>query len=314
MIGCRLYPGRSPGSLSAYRLGPARLIADAPLAALGALRLPDTPPPLPAWPDRTGPAPRQRIFAGDGWIANADRAIEAWWGPAGYVLRVRGVGTFLVGAKGDAIALNAEGAAVGQDHIEEALLGPPVVLALALKGVWCLHASAVHTPDGVLAFLGVSGSGKSTLARYLDGQGPEDWRRVGDDLLPVQSGCACSQALPHFPQLKLPPRAQYALEAPTRLPLAGLFLLDPRPGDDQGPVSVQPVAGRALAAALVRHTVASRLFAPHLLGLHLQTAAALARHVKGFRLSYSQRLATLPDLGRVIRATQRGPCPTADEG
>ena len=48
--------------------------------------------------------------------------------------------------------------------IEEALLGPALNLALAWRGVWCLHAGAVLHDGQVIVFLGVSGSGKSTLA------------------------------------------------------------------------------------------------------------------------------------------------------
>ncbi|HVT44386.1 MAG TPA: hypothetical protein VMT00_08345 [Thermoanaerobaculia bacterium] len=55
-----------------------------------------------------------------------------------------------------------------------------VPMALQCRGIQVLHASAVATADGVVAFAGSSGSGKSTLAVAV-AQGGRDSRRVWCD-------------------------------------------------------------------------------------------------------------------------------------
>lgn len=56
-------------------------------------------------------------------------------------------------------------------------------LALLAHGLEALHASAVETPTGVVAFCGVTGTGKSTLAYALRGRGYPQW---ADDAVALQ--------------------------------------------------------------------------------------------------------------------------------
>ena len=98
-------------------------------------------------------------------------------------MEIPAAGRFWTAADGSAIHQVSQVPGSDPAFLAEALLGPPLVLALALRDTWCLHASAVEYGGRVIAFLGESGAGKSTLAAYLAGQ--PGVRRVADDILPV---------------------------------------------------------------------------------------------------------------------------------
>jgi hypothetical protein len=63
------------------------------------------------------------------------------------------------------------------------LLRQAVPFASAVQRACVLHAAAVETETGVVAFIGESGAGKSTLAAHL---GQCGHRVVSDDLLPIR--------------------------------------------------------------------------------------------------------------------------------
>jgi hypothetical protein len=176
--------------------------------------------------------------------------------------------------------------------LAELALGPALLVTLALRDAFCLHASAVLLPQGAVAFAGDSGSGKSTLAAELHACGLS---RVADDLLLVRAGSP-PLALPWFPQPRWTQREQPAA-APATCPLAALYLLD---GHDEATGSER--VGRAAATlAIARHTVAGRLFGPPLLERHLGFAASLAAAVPVRRLRYPWRPGGVEEVAEAIR-------------
>lgn len=222
-----------------------------------------------------------------------------WRHAQGLRLQIAGAGEFSVTADGTAaIALEP---AMADGTLAEVLLGPPLVLALAIHGVWCLHASAVSVEGCVVAFAGESGNGKSTLAASLNGAGGGGWRRLADDTLPVSLDAEGLLALPHFPQLKLPAAEQHPVDAPARLPLAGVFVIAPPEGESA--VTVRLLARREAMQALIRHTVAARLFDRPLLAAHLDFCAEAAARVPVWRLGYPHRREALPQVREAIRRT-----------
>lgn len=148
-------------------------------------RLPD------AWRDgRTGAA----------FSFGADAA-DLWW---------QTVGAFRVHRGGD-IEVDA-GAGVGDDLLAFPLLGPVLALALHLRGIFVLHASAVALPDraGVgrpgIGLLGDKGAGKSTTAAALLAAGG---RLLTDDLLAIEEPAGpVPRILPGWGQVKLAPEAE----------------------------------------------------------------------------------------------------------
>jgi hypothetical protein len=82
------------------------------------------------------------------------------------------------------------------------LLGPVLGLVLRLRGVTCLHASAVAVGSGAVAFVGAASAGKSTAAAAFVRMGH---RALADDVvaLTVCDGIAC--VVPAYAQLRLWP-------------------------------------------------------------------------------------------------------------
>lgn len=159
----------------------------------------------------------------------------------------------------------------------EALCGPVLLHALAQRGVFVVHASAVRRPGGPLvAFTADSGVGKSTLARVAAASG---WQRVADDLLPVAQKGGRIVALPHLPQPKLDASQQYPPDAPPAMPLAALVKLV------RGTVAAfDRLAPREAADLMLASTIATRVFTGRSLASHLALAACLADEVTAGRL------------------------------
>ena len=161
------------------------------------------------------------------------------------------------------------------------LLGPVVALALRLRGVTCLHASAVVIDDGAAAFVGPPGAGKSTLAAAFARRGHGV---IADDVLPLRDGPGGPWAYPGPARIRLWPESVAALYGapdalprltpswdkrfvdPTApghqfqnraLPLRAIYVLDER-GPQSAP-RLSPLSPAAALMALVANTQASHL-------------------------------------------------------
>ena len=235
------------------------------------------------------------LFDGEAPVAGQTRRVRCVLQPDVYRIEIEGAGVFAVARTGGAVTVLAGGrAAAGDTALAAALAGPPLALGFALRGTFCLHASAVEREGRAIAFLGESGAGKSTLARLLAGLPDGGWRRLADDLLPVALSPGGPEARPRFPQPGLAGAAAAAL--PERLPLAAVYVL----AGPAGEVAITPLAGRAGALALVRHTVAARLFAADLLARHLEHAAAVAAAAPVRVLTYPWTADALPAVAAAL--------------
>lgn len=243
------------------------------------------------------------IYHGTGLIGGVARGVSCWSSPTGFRLSIEDAGLFTITAGGARVTcLHVQGN-IHSTAVVETILGPVLILALALQGTWCLHASAVRFGERTIAVAGLSGAGKSTLARYLGSQGGTHWRRLADDVLPLTIGTDGPLALPHFPQLKLPPDAQPSVGQPEQVPLDAVYLLQ-APQDAARPdgVEIRPVAAGAGLLALVRHTIAARLFDRALLARHSAFCAQVATQIPIRRLSYPHDYALLPHIREAIEA------------
>ncbi len=243
------------------------------------------------------------IYEGQGWLGNQWRSVSNWHNDNGFCLDVAAIGRLWVSTDGSAIRLLSQ-ETTNAAWLAETLLGPALTLALALQGTFCLHAGAVAMGDRVVAFVGESGRGKSTLAAYLGRQevgslkGATSFRPVSDDVLPISLHSQGVHGLPHFPQLKLPPDQQPSLGLPQRLPLTAVYLLEQPTNNSE--IAIQPLAPHEAILALVRHTVATKLFDKALLMQHLVFATAVAEQVPVKRLVYPRRWDVLTAVGKTI--------------
>ena len=96
------------------------------------------------------------------------------------------------------------------------LLGPVLGLVLRLRGVTCLHASAIAFGDRSVAFVGAPGTGKSTTAAAFAHQG---CGVISDDIVALAESAGTFQVMPGYPYLCLwPESVKMFYDAPGELP------------------------------------------------------------------------------------------------
>lgn len=227
--------------------------------------------------------------------------------PSGILLKVIGGGKFHISTDGRQVThLNSFVENSNQSKVllnaldKNTLLGPVLIMALALRGTWCLHASAVQFFEKVIVFLGESGQGKSTLASYLT-KNETEWRLVADDILPVTMEKENLHARPRFPQLKLAENSQPWEQLPEKLEISRLCILTPAEGN-QSPKLTSLSQGSAIQK-LISHTAGSRLFDPGLMEKHLQFCARTAKQVQVSQLFYPHSMQVLPRVKQLLENT-----------
>jgi hypothetical protein len=159
------------------------------------------------------------------------------------------------------------------------LLGPIMGFVMLLRGMVCLHASAIAIDDYAIALLGPAGSGKSTTAAAFFDRGfdvlAEDVVTLDDcdDRFLVRPAYPCIRLWPasvkalygtenHLPRLTpnwdkcyLDLTQQFQQES---LPLAAIYLLDVRRDDSTAP-RVEPLDRAEGLMSLVANTYATKL-------------------------------------------------------
>ena len=205
---------------------------------------------------------------------------------------------FLISPRGIAVGAVEAGASID----ELLLTGPALAVALALRGVFLLHASAVVF-DGVLCvFLAESGSGKSTLAAHLSAHGAQ---AVADDILPMraQPGTGLVRALGEFPQWKWTPQQQlFTSGLPQQM---RWFFVQPAAGKKSAEVAIEPLGQGETLLKLARHGVATRLFNAHVLRQH-QAFCQQAASLPGAVLHYPHRRQSLNQLAACLHGYLKG--------
>ena len=159
------------------------------------------------------------------------------------------------------------------------LLGPVLGFVMLLRGIVCLHASAIAIEDKAIALLGPAGSGKSTTAAAFAERGckvlAEDVVTLDDrgDRFLVRPGYPCIRLWPpavealygsetHLPRLT-PNWDKCYLDLserfhPAPLPLAAIYHLGKRHHDARAPY-VESLDRSAGLMALVANTYATKL-------------------------------------------------------
>ena len=189
------------------------------------------------------------------------------------VYRLPGVCQLRIPIDGHEIRLHVEPGA-DAEAVRWLLVRGIMPRVLQLRGVPCLHASAVAGPAGLICFAAESGGGKSALAAAMVRRG---YRLVGDDIVPVRIASETPMGGPGLEDIWLhpdvaervgvglgrpapgPPSEKRAWRPPEDLiestpqPIRTVFVLrarpprnPPAPAARRGPVLAAPAAFRSL--------------------------------------------------------------------
>jgi hypothetical protein len=117
----------------------------------------------------------------------------------GYLLRFSELADFIVNNDGSEVKFKPI-QPVPEETIQHLLLDQVIPLVINLRGGEALHASAILTSRGVVAFAGPAGSGKSTLAGSFVKLG---YPFVSDDCLRLKERDQNIHAIPAYPGFRL---------------------------------------------------------------------------------------------------------------
>ena len=181
------------------------------------------------------------------------------------------------------------------------LLGPVMGFVLLLRGLVCLHASAIVVDGAAMALVGPAGSGKSTTAAAFAARG---FSVLAEDVVTLDDRGADFFVRPAYPCIRLWPasaatlygsrsalptltpnwdKCYLDLSEPGRFeseprPLAAIYLLDER-SDDLAAPFVQPVDPTAGMISLIANTYATKLLDKHMRAREFDLLSRVLVHV-----------------------------------
>jgi len=208
------------------------------------------------------------------------------------------------------------------------LLGPVLGLLLRLRGVTCLHASAVSFDDYAVAFIGSEGAGKSTTAAALAQQG---CAIITDDVVALAEADGVFYVHPAYPYVSLWPEsvasiygsadalprfspsydkrclslARQGLRFESRtLRLKAIYILGER-RPDPAPV-IEALASQSAILALVANTFATNVLDRAMRAEEFKTLGRLVPRTSIRKVFPHRDSGRLPDLCQAIRKDVEG--------
>jgi hypothetical protein len=154
-----------------------------------------------SWPEGTPEGPRQLRYSSPNRDEHGEPFLTVWTLAGGALFHLRyceGI-EFVVDRDGTEVwgtwphTLTVEDASIY-------LLGPVLGLVLRLRGITCLHASAVDVGGQAIALIGPPGSGKSTTAAIFATSG---YRVLSDDVVALADHGSAFLTQPAYPRLAL---------------------------------------------------------------------------------------------------------------
>jgi hypothetical protein len=273
----------------------------------------------------SAPSLKKLIYVSSYTDEVGEPALRAWEAAEGALLH-------LAYSDGTQFWLDRKGAAIwaawsGRSSLENVfsyLLGPVLGLVLRLRGIVCLHASAVAFDDSCVAFVGSAGAGKSTTAAAFAQQG---YGIVSDDIVGLVERDGTFYVLPAYPHLCLWPESvsmlygspdalpqlvldwgkrQLALgENGTRfeqrtLPLSAIYILGERLPDTAP--SANSIQDREVLLSLVANTYATNLIDRTMRGEEFDLLSRLVSSVRVRTVHPSDDPSRMGDLCRLIQS------------
>lgn len=214
-------------------------------------------------------------------------------------------------------------AALSLEDVGTYLLGPVLGFLLRLRGVPCLHASAVAFGDSAVGFAGSEGAGKSTTAAALARRGHAV---ISDDIVALMERDGSFFALPAYPYLSLwPASVKMLYGAEKNLPsfsanydkrqlllaenrlrfqekpmaLGAVFLVGQRVADPAAPF-VETLPARENLVSLVASSYATNLLDKEMRAREFEMLGRLVAAVPVWRVRPHQDPAKIEDLCNVI--------------
>lgn len=213
---------------------------------------------------------------------------------SGYLVRSHGVADFVVSREVARGRLSA-GVEVSEGQIAFERQVLPATFQLA--GACAVHASAVRTEHGAVAFIGPSGAGKSTLAAFLATSG---WSLISDDYLPLEQAGAEVTVRPTSGTVRLREVTAERLGEPGVWHWGKLAVERPveaRPARliaiyaiaEQETLTIEPLRRAEAAARLAQNLLRLDPHDPELLRAELDFVEEVANAVPMQRLAYPRR-------------------------
>jgi hypothetical protein len=169
------------------------------------VRLSGMPLSATKWND----APSQIVHVIDDDTAGSEPLLRVWRVAGGAYFRYRYIdGTeFLIDRLGRRVWMTWKEPLTVEDAATY-FLGPVIGFVLRLRGVVCLHASAVAVDDRALVLLGSAGAGKSTTAAAFAQLG---YPVISDDIVGLREHSCGFFVRPGIPRLRLWPKSVHTL-------------------------------------------------------------------------------------------------------
>lgn len=209
----------------------------------------------------------------------------------------------------DAWVVRAEArSAVAVEHVSDFYHRHILPVVLDLAGLTVLHASAVLTDAGVIAFCGVSHAGKSTLAHAFSRQRCAIWADDAVAIFPQPNGLM-SIALPF--QLRMRPAAlaywqedlllQRHVSPGETCQLAALFCLEPDRNNLRQGICIRKLNGKAAVATIMPHVYVASLATTQQKQVFFTKIIDLLASAPFYEIQFDLDFGQLPDLVKAIR-------------
>jgi hypothetical protein len=199
------------------------------------------------------------------------------------------------------------------------LLGPIMGFVLLLRGLVCLHASAIAIGNEAIALVGPTGAGKSTTAAAFSDRG---YSILAEDVLTLDDGGDRFLVRPAYPCIRLWPSSVEALygnanhlpkltpnwdkcyldltERPQQfqsepLPLAAIYELGERCDEPRAPF-VEPLTHKAGLMSLIANTYATKLIDKEMRARQFDVLTRVLNNVPLRRVTPHRDPARIPEL------------------